>query len=102
MPKLKSKIFELETKIQNLTMDRNGNYYKTIVREFFPSQSDLYRGHIGEHDCFCNCCGEDLAYKSQNLAEEKFNLFKSEFESKQVTNISGESHTVSDKQLQDL
>jgi hypothetical protein len=57
---------------------------------------------MGEHQCFCNSCGDDLAIKSQSIAEEKFNLFKSDFERKQATTISGESHTVSDKYLSEL
>jgi uncharacterized protein YaaR (DUF327 family) len=36
-PKLKARIFELETKLQNSKSDRNANYYKTIVKEFFPT-----------------------------------------------------------------
>jgi hypothetical protein len=78
--KLKARIFDLETKLQKQSVDRNANYYKTIIREFFPSQTEIYKEDIGDHECFCNCCGEDIGSKAQNLADQKFSILKQDFE----------------------
>jgi hypothetical protein len=44
---------------------RNENYYKSVVKEFFPKDIEKYKMVInsdsGFHECFCNLCGVDLA-----------------------------------------
>jgi hypothetical protein len=80
--KLKARICQLETKLTNSKLDRNGNYYRGVVREFFPSQVEIYKQSLGEHQCFCNLCGDDLSAMADKAAEAKFAEFKKEFESK--------------------
>ena len=79
---------------------RNENYYRSVVKEFFPKDADKYRdvilsnahlqdlgtheGHgSGNHQCFCNHCGDDLSQRAQDLAQKYFDDFKHEFEQNQ-------------------
>ena len=65
---------------------RNSSYYKSVVIEFFPKETDKYRDAVlsqaaaqGKttddklHDCCCNRCGDNINSRAEALAEVRFN-----------------------------
>lgn len=86
----------LETEILNLNNRykmRNNNYYKSVVIEFFPKDTEKYRDAVlstaavektgnseqtdeNHHDCCCNMCGDNINQRAQMMADFKFNALK--------------------------
>ena len=67
---------------------RNQNYYRSVVKEFFPKEIDKFRDAIvaqsqitgdSKHECFCNMCGDDISSRASDLAEHNFKQFKETF-----------------------
>jgi hypothetical protein len=98
---LKLKVHQLETEIKNLNNKfkmRNQNYYKSVVREFFPKDVEKYRDSIMSteaaensinsgakaHDCCCNMCGDDINQRASQIADLRFSKLKEQFEQTNV------------------
>jgi PHD/YefM family antitoxin component YafN of YafNO toxin-antitoxin module len=52
----------------------------------------MYRTSLGNHECFCNFCGDDIEKKSQDIAQSNFEVFKTEFQKKQQPVVSSENN----------
>jgi hypothetical protein len=74
---LNLKLHHYEVKVSNLENRlkmRNANYYKSVVKEFFPKDTEKYREAIvsteleehKKHSCFCNFCGDDISSRAQS------------------------------------
>ena len=78
---------------------RNQNYYRSVVKEFFPKEQEKYRDAVlaqnqvtgdeaKQHQCFCNMCGDDITTRAQGLADARFNVLRENLTKEQAQNKS--------------
>lgn len=51
---------------------RNSNYYKSVIREFFPKDTEKHRNAFLSAEGLCNMCGDEIEKRAIEIADLKF------------------------------